>query len=87
MMVRGFSPRADTLSCKRHREHNSLFSGPRRWTGILRLRNFPNRGQNDRRSAIAFNEQYEPAQRFVSSMLRTVTIIPGRNACSSASGA
>jgi len=37
MMVRGFSRRAGTLLCKPHREHNSLFSGPRRWIGILSL--------------------------------------------------
>src|ERR1043166_1910175 len=56
MRVRAFSRRACTLLCKRHREHNSLLSGPGRWIEILRLRNTRSPGQNDRSSGIAFGD-------------------------------
>src|SRR5438876_7058434 len=54
MMAHGFSRRANKLMCKRHPEHNSLFSGPRRWLGTLFLYNSPARRQKDRSSGVAF---------------------------------
>jgi hypothetical protein len=45
------------------------------------------RTMNRSRAAFFCNEQFAPVRRFVSFMLQTVTIIPGRNGCSNASGA